>query len=124
MAQDAAGQTGMKGFGGGPLADSGSDAKTNTADKSSVVEAQVPVVSIPTGAPNLALGSPEVPVVVAPGTDQSLEDKLKDFEPTQSEISKQVDVSIFKLLSHRYNLSYDRIMTRKKEVKIEKEEKK
>jgi hypothetical protein len=122
MAQDAAKDSGLKGLSGSAptLASSGSEKKD---DKSGVTSVKSPVTLNPV-MPNLNLGSQDQPADTTAVKEATLEQRLNDFEPSQSEISKRSDVSIFQMLSHRYGLSYDKILTRRKVAKPIKDVKK
>jgi hypothetical protein len=49
----------------------------------------------------------------ANGNVASLDESLNDFESTESDISKDPEVSIFKQVSNRYFLNYTKIFQRK-----------
>lgn len=64
------------------------------------------------GASSSNLGTEEVKEE-APKKVASLDESLEQYEPNQSDISKNSDVSIFKQVSNRYFLNYDKIFQRK-----------
>ena len=72
------------------------------------------VVALPVGEPKLDFGSTEETEVVDTAA-KSDEQNLDDFESTEQDVSKKAEVSIFKQLSNRYILNYNKIFERKKE---------
>ena len=112
-AQDSFAASGIKGLGpAGAQSDSEGKSPEVTAVKSRAG------VDIPAPAPDLSLGSGEIPQDAAASAAASPEQSLEDFEGSEQDVSKKSDVSLFKQLSNRYFLNYTKIFDRKKDVEV------
>ena len=116
MAQDAEKDSGLKGLSGSAPTLATSTGSEKKDEKDGVTSVKSPVTLNPV-MPNLNLGSQDQPAETTALKEATLEQRLNEFEPSQSEISQRSDVSIFQMLSHRYGLSYDKILTRRKVAK-------
>lgn len=107
---------------GDPVSDDKSDKAAEGVPE--VTVAAVPAAAMPETDPLAGMGGATEEMAIETPVTGKTEQSLDDFESTEQDVSKKSDVSIFKQLSNRYILNWNKMFERQKPEVVQEEPKK